>query len=112
MISSSIPCLDVEVVCGPRVLVVVHRSRKDHGKDLKFSQPMLEGKKKKTEEGGRVRDEQRGTDKEIEGELRKRGKGIRHKRKQSGKVREIDRKGEKESNEHRKRKQTKISQEK
>lgn len=33
----------MEVVCGPRVLVVVHRRRKDHGKDLKLSQPMLEG---------------------------------------------------------------------
>lgn len=44
----------MEVVCGPRVLVVVHRRRKDHGKDLKLSQPMLEGegeedKKKRTE---------------------------------------------------------------
>lgn len=49
-----LPCLNVEVVCGPRVLVVVHRRRKDHGKDLKLSQPMLEGegeedKKKRTE---------------------------------------------------------------
>lgn len=45
----------MEVVCGPRVLVVVHRRRKDHGKDLKLSQPMLrakeEKKKKRREEG-------------------------------------------------------------
>lgn len=39
-----LPCLNVEVVCGPSVLVVVHRRRKDHGKDLKFSQPVLEAK--------------------------------------------------------------------
>lgn len=39
-----LPCLNVEVVCGPGVLVVVHRRRKDHGKDLKFSQPVLEAK--------------------------------------------------------------------
>lgn len=37
----------MEVVCGPRVLVVVHRRRKDHGKDLKLSQPVLEAKKEK-----------------------------------------------------------------
>lgn len=34
----------MEVVCGPCVLIVVHRRRKDHGKDLEFSQPMLEAK--------------------------------------------------------------------
>lgn len=31
-----LPCLDVEVVCGPRVLIVVHRRCKDHGKDLQL----------------------------------------------------------------------------
>ena len=46
--------MNVEVVCGPRVLVVVHRRRKDHGKDLKLSQPVLEAKKerKKRKKGG------------------------------------------------------------
>lgn len=31
----------MKVVCGPRVLVVVHRRRKDHGEDLQLSQPVL-----------------------------------------------------------------------
>lgn len=49
-----LPCLNVEVVCGPRVLVVVHRRRKDHCKDLKLSQPVLEAKEQteEKEEGG------------------------------------------------------------
>ncbi len=57
-----LPCLNVEVVCGPRVLVVVHRRRKDHGKDLKLSQPMLEVKEeeKKKEEGRGKEQESRG----------------------------------------------------
>lgn len=48
------PCLNVEVVCGPRVLVVVHGCRKDHGKDLELRQPVLEatGEETKTEGGG------------------------------------------------------------
>lgn len=57
-----LPCLNVEVVCGPRVLVVMHRRRKDHGKDLKLSQPMLEAKeeeKRRTRERGKRRGEVR-----------------------------------------------------
>lgn len=38
----------MEVVCGPCVLVVVHRRRKDHGKDLQLSQPMLDAKEEET----------------------------------------------------------------
>lgn len=44
-----LPCLNVKVVCGPRVLVVVHSRRKDHGKDLELSQPVLCGKGRKEE---------------------------------------------------------------
>lgn len=46
----------MEVVCGPGVLVVVHRRRKDHGKDLKLSQPVLEAK-----------EEERGEEEAVEG---------------------------------------------
>lgn len=60
-----LPCLNVEVVCGPRVLVVVHGCRKDHGKDLELRQPVLEatGEESKTEDGvvggGHVRERER-----------------------------------------------------
>lgn len=39
----------MEVVCSPRVLIVVHRRCEDHGKDLQLSQPMLEVKGKRGE---------------------------------------------------------------
>lgn len=59
----------MEVVCGPCVLVVVHRRRKDHGKDLQLSQPVLEAEIEETRRrrmgrGGRKQRE--GGDKEEE----------------------------------------------
>lgn len=44
LFNDPLPCLNVEVVCGPSVLVVMHRRCKDHGEDLKLSQPVLEAK--------------------------------------------------------------------
>lgn len=94
----------MEVVCGPRVFVVVHRRRKDHCKDLKLSQPVLEAKEQteEKEEGG-IRQEVRilgdvcGSVKSIEG---KRQEG-----KTEGKV-------GRESNEHRRKEWTEIRKEK
>lgn len=66
----------MEVVCGPRVLVVVHCRRKDHGKDLKLSQPMLQAKneeKKKEEKERRWEGKGgvRGEDNEEEGDIKR-----------------------------------------
>lgn len=74
-----LPCLNVKVVCGPRVLVVVHCRREDHGKDLQLSQPMLQAKEMRgggigkevgyeeagADEGGRRRS------REVEGSYKK-----------------------------------------
>ena len=38
---SQLPGLNVEVVCGPCVLVVMDGSSKDHGEDFKLRQPVL-----------------------------------------------------------------------
>lgn len=63
-----LPCLNVEVVCGPSVLVVVHRRCKDHGEDLKLSQPVLEAKEEEwgeqvVVECGSMDEEERGVNK-------------------------------------------------
>lgn len=50
----------MEVVCGPCVLIVVHCCRKDHGKDLQLSQPVLEAEEKEEREDREVREEGRG----------------------------------------------------
>lgn len=41
-----LPCLNMEVVCGPRVLVVMHGGCKNHGEDLQLGQPVLLREKK------------------------------------------------------------------
>lgn len=105
-----LPCLNVEVVCGPRVLVVVHGCRKDHGKDLELCQPVLEatGEETKTEGGGRsgegIRERER-----ILRDVYRRVNSIEGKR-QDGK--EGDSKAGWESNEHRKEEWTEIREEK
>lgn len=92
----------MEVVCGPRVLVVVHGCRKDHGKDLELRQPVLEatGEETKTEGGGGER---------ILRDVYRRVNSIEGKR-QDGKG--GDSKAGWESNEHRRKEWTEIREEK
>lgn len=101
-----LPCLNVKVVCGPRVLVVVHRRRKDHGKDLELSQPVLHGKGRK-EENKAANNKGEGVD--ILGDVHRCVKSIDGKR-QDGK--EGGGKAGQESNKHKRKGWTEIREEK
>lgn len=98
----------MKVVCGPRVLVVVHRRRKDHGEDLELSQPVL-GRKMGERETIRRQPVEEGGREQIAGEVHRYVKSIdgkRHDGKEGGG------KAGQQSNEHRRKEWTEIREEK
>lgn len=105
LFNDPLPCLNVEVVCGPRVLVVVHSCREDHGKDLKLSQPMLEEKQRRSEEAVYEEEEEEDIKRLIyKGEQCSGEEVTRMKR-------DIDGKEGEESNEEKRREWTQIREE-